>query len=388
MSTPFHQTTRALNSERLTVRNGLLAALVVLCVLWVWWFCAGSVPVYRQAEARVITVADPYPVTPNRAGRVVAHGLRLNRRVKQGEVLLQLDPYPVQKALEQAGADVALHRDGHRQMTAALARHEKLARADLEHADLRLNQIALAIEEQALALAALEDKHKRYKSLQQRGEIAELDFLEIEKDVEQARRRAEQLTIDRRLLVSERAQLATKAADQRGDLERRRDQAARDLRTAQSEQERLEHELAQYSVRAPVDGVLADVRPLQIDAYVAEGSEWAVLLAEETTMVRAAFDPAAAIGHLKAGDTAEMRLDGFPWIQHGTLSLVVREVAGEWRNGRVRVDFDVVTVPAAIPLQHGLPGTVVVTGERVTPLQMLLRAVGGRQAPVEAGSRP
>lgn len=388
MSTPFHQTTRALNSERQTVRNGLLAALVTLCALWVWWFCAGSVPVYRQAEARVITVTDPYPVTPNRAGRVVAHGLRLNRRVKKGEVLLQLDPYPVQKALEQAAADVALHRDGEQQVKAALTRHEQLARADLQNADLRLNQIVLGMEEQALTLAALEDKHKRYTHLRERGEIAELDFLELEKDVEQARRRAEQLAIDQRLLTGERAQLETKAADQRGELERRRDQTARDLRTAQSEQERLQHELAQYSVRAPVDGVLADVRPLQTDAYVAEGSEWAVLLAEETTMVRAAFEPAAAIGHLKAGDTAEMRLDGFPWIQHGTLRLVVREVAGEWRNGRVRVDFEVVDVPAGIPLQHGLPGTVVVTGERVTPLQMLLRAVGGRTTAAEAGSRP
>lgn len=388
MSTPFHQTTRALNSERLTVRNGLLAALMILCGLWVWWFCAGSVPVYRQAEARVITVADPYPVTPNRAGRVVAHGLRLNRRVKQGEVLLQLDPYAVQKALEQAAADVALHRDGEGQVAAALARQAQLAQADLNNADLRLSQIGLEIEEQALALAALEDKHTRYKRLRQRGEIAELEFLELDKDVEQARRRAEQLAIDRRLLVGERAQLVTKAADQRGDLERRRDQAARDLRTAQSEHERLQHELAQFSVRAPVDGVLADVRPLQVDAYVAEGSEWAVLLAEETTMVRAAFDPAAALGHLNAGDTAEMRLDGFPWIQHGTLKLVVREVAGEWRNGRVRVDFDVVDTPAGIPLQHGLPGTVVVTGERITPLQMLLRAVGGRATPVAAGPLP
>jgi membrane fusion protein (multidrug efflux system) len=73
------------------------------------------------------------------------------------------------------------------------------------------------------------------------------------------------------------------------------------------------------------------------------------------------------------------RLDGFPWAQYGTPAATVTRVATEARDGAIRVELDLAPqTPTAIPLQHGLPGTVEVTVEHVSPATMVLRGVGAR----------
>ena len=72
-----------------------------------------------------------------------------------------------------------------------------------------------------------------------------------------------------------------------------------------------------------------------------------------------------------------MRLTGFPWTQYGTLPGTVAQVGGEIRDGRVRVEFlltDHPTVP--ISLEHGLPGTLEVEVDRVSPATLVLRSAG------------
>jgi membrane fusion protein (multidrug efflux system) len=72
-----------------------------------------------------------------------------------------------------------------------------------------------------------------------------------------------------------------------------------------------------------------------------------------------------------------MRLDGFPWTQYGTIAATVTSVASEVRDGRVRVELTVHPNPASpIPFQHGLPGSVEVEVEHVSPATLLLRVAG------------
>jgi membrane fusion protein (multidrug efflux system) len=93
--------------------------------------------------------------------------------------------------------------------------------------------------------------------------------------------------------------------------------------------------------------------------------------------VVAEFAPEAAFGRIRPGQPARMRLDGFPWLQFGTISATVDSVAGETRAGRVRVELEVLADPtSAIPLQHGLPGTVEIEVERVLPAKLALRIAG------------
>jgi len=52
-------------------------------------------------------------------------------------------------------------------------------------------------------------------------------------------------------------------------------------------------------------------------------------------------------------------------------------VPSEIRYGKVRVELSIARSPAfAIPLQHGLPGSVEVEVERATPAALTLRTAG------------
>ena len=57
----------------------------------------------------------------------------------------------------------------------------------------------------------------------------------------------------------------------------------------------------------------------------------------------------------------------------------VASVAHETRDGQIRVELSLTPdFTSAIPLQHGLAGTVEVEVERVTPVTLVLRTVGKR----------
>ena len=72
-----------------------------------------------------------------------------------------------------------------------------------------------------------------------------------------------------------------------------------------------------------------------------------------------------------------MRLDGFHWTQYGAIAATVASVASEVRDGRVRVELMIHPDSASpIPLQHGLPGTVEVEVDHVSPATLLLRLTG------------
>jgi hypothetical protein len=92
-----------------------------------------------------------------------------------------------------------------------------------------------------------------------------------------------------------------------------------------------------------------------------------------------AFEPSQALGRLRIGQVAQVRLDAFPWTEFGSLHARVSAVSGElregrsgrtstWRRGPARA-----TPPTPPPPP---PGLVLVEAERLTRAEMLLRALG------------
>ena len=95
----------------------------------------------------------------------------------------------------------------------------------------------------------------------------------------------------------------------------------------------------------------------------------------------AEFTPSAALGRLRPGQSGTLRLQGFPWAQYGTISAKVTHVADEVRDGKIRVELALDPHShSPIPFQHGLPGSVEVEVERVSPAALILRTAGGMLA--------
>jgi membrane fusion protein (multidrug efflux system) len=85
----------------------------------------------------------------------------------------------------------------------------------------------------------------------------------------------------------------------------------------------------------------------------------------------------AAFGRIRAGQRATLRLDGFPWAEFGTVSATVAEVGREVRDGKVRVELALLSRSSFRgSLEHGMPGTLEVAVERLSPLNLILRTAG------------
>jgi membrane fusion protein (multidrug efflux system) len=138
---------------------------------------------------------------------------------------------------------------------------------------------------------------------------------------------------------------------------------------------RIERELEQHFIRAPIDGRVAQARSLPIGS-VLQTAEVLGAIVPRGRPRAVAFFPVATVGRLHPGQPARLRLEGFPWTQYGTLAATVVAVGNEPMDGRVRVDLVLGLASApAIPLEHGLSGTEV---ERASPAELVLRTVGKR----------
>jgi len=159
----------------------------------------------------------------------------------------------------------------------------------------------------------------------------------------------------------------------------RRDLSAREEEhvTLTAETERLRFEIDRYVVRAPIDGTIGDVSKLRVGSVAMTGDRCATIVPAGELTIVAGFSRGTAVGRIRPGQRARVRLTGFSWVQYGSLEAVVTRVASEASSDRVRVELSLESQSAhRIPIQNGLPATVEVELERVAPLGLILRAVG------------
>ena len=143
--------------------------------------------------------------------------------------------------------------------------------------------------------------------------------------------------------------------------------------------DRLDYQIDQRQVRAPIDGTMAEVSSLKIGGMVQPGDRICTIVPEGTLKVVALFAPSVALGRVRDGQPARVRLEGFPWTQYGSAPARVSHVSGEMRDGQIRVELALRRdADSAIPFQHGLPAEVDVEIEQISPMAMVLRSVGGR----------
>jgi membrane fusion protein (multidrug efflux system) len=369
-----------------------LAVTTALLAGWTAWFLLARITLYEVGEtARVEVAGEIHPVAARLAGRVVRSEVVLGRAVQPGDVLLELEAESQRLEREQERARLAalgpqlaaLEQEREAEQQAGIDEN-RAARVALEEAQARRR------EAEAAAQFAQEERARRAQ-LYSAGLAAELEWLRAKSEVEKKQAMAESL----RLAIPrlEREQRA-RAGDRQARLERLRREVERvqgEIATAQKALARLGHEMERRAIRAPVAGRLGEVAVLTPGAFVREGDRIAAILPAGSLRVVAHFAPPRALGRLRSGQRARLRLEGFPWAQYGSVPAVVSSVADEVREGRVRVELALRgALPLSIPLQHGLPGTVEVEVERIAPAALVLRLAGQRftaPAAAEASGR-
>jgi len=363
-----------------SARLGLAAlAIAGLCLAaWLIWFLFGSVTVYEVSrQARLESGAAARDVSAVQAGRLTASHLQIGRVVHAGDVLVELDAgAPALRAGEEEAklrafpeqiADLRREIDARR---AAMADDQRAAQAAVQAAKARQSEAAVGAE-------FARDTDRRMKAESASGGVAEVDALRAASEARKATSAADALAADARRLDLDARTRAGQAAAQIEALERTLSALESEAATSRESVARLRLDIESHRVRAPVDGIVGEVMPARPGAYVAEGQKLATIVPSGRLIIVAQFDPTSALGRIRPGQRASMRLDGFPWAQYGVVEARVVRVASELRDSALQVEL----APAATPrlaqvLRHGLTGRVEVRVEQVSPAALLMRSAG------------
>jgi membrane fusion protein (multidrug efflux system) len=377
MPATFSRTLRSLEADgpRRPVVDLLVVAVVVA---WAAWLISGRVALYEVAEsARLEVEAAAHPVAATVGGRVLQTRMAIGREVREGEALVVLDAEPQRHVIREKRARCA----------ALGARLEALRReiqAEREALAAQEAERATAIEASRAQVAEAEARARlagrqlaRLEALRARGAAAAEEYQRGQAELEACRAalRARELTTaqlgqDRYVRAGDRktrlAKLEREAAELRGDLAI--EEAA--IRT-------LAYEAERHIIRAPASGRIgAMAAELRVGSVVREAETIGCVVPRGEPHAVALF-PVAAVGRVRPGQAARLRLDGFPWTQYGILTARVADVGNEARDGLIRVELSLDHDPAsAIPLEHGLPGTAEVEVDHVAPATLVLRAAG------------
>lgn len=377
MTESFHHISQSLRRDRGLGSNLCIAAACVLTIAWFAWLLRAHVTQYEISNsARLEVSASAYPIQSIAAGRLRVSHLSLGRYVQAGEVVAEIDSTVEEANLREQRAALA----GLAPEMAALQ-----AQAESERAGGQADQLVLRFSSSAAAA--------QYKQAEVEAEAAEADARRAEElrregilavaDAERSAANAREKRAAAEALKSSGSQLAPGLQLREHDrdvrlkqiLEQQAKLAAERL-TAEAAIERMEQQIERLRIRAPISGRIAECAQLLPGSRVAEGQQLAMLLPSGDMRVVSQFTAASAIGKIRPGQLATVRLQGFPWGEYGTVSARVSKVADEIQDGAVRVELAVISVPPRIHLQHGIPGTVEVAVERTTPAAMLLRSAG------------
>jgi membrane fusion protein (multidrug efflux system) len=380
MAVTFSHSLRSLKADgfRRSV-IGLVLAVVVLGS-WVGWSLFARVTLYEVSDtARLEISQEVHPIQAPTAGRVVTTRLILGAAVDAGEILVELDTeaerYRVQEERTSLVALSAQPDVVRKEVSAA----EQAGREDQRAAQAALEEIRVRAQGAKEAVWFAEEEVRRFVLLHTRGFIAELDVLHARDEAQKRRTTADTLHLEVKRLEKD---LQTKKNDRTALLERLNREISRikgQMTTAQETIARLAYDEEKRRIRAPIAGRLGEVAPLRVGAFVPAGERLGAVVPQGELRAVAHFLPSLALGRIQLGQLAQMRLYGFPWTQYGTLAATVASVASEIRDGQVRVVITIHPDPASsISLQQGLPGTIEIAVDRVSPATLLLRLAGKR----------
>ena len=383
MAKSFSRTMRSLEERRFRP-VGLFVALG-FAAAWSVWMFRGSVDIYASSsQARLEVTGLPHRVSTREAGRIVTLNVGLGRAVTVGEALLELDTSVEVRRLEEASMRVttlepraAALRGQIAAAEASRASHWALNASAIDRAKVELAQAETVFSRQeklgAMAQRLNDEQLLSHGDrLKAEGELADSKLKVAQARAEISRLIASQ-TYDDRQEASRIADLAQKLAE----IEAERSADVTQVETARAEIERR-------TVRAPATGKLGNISPLQIGDVLKAGDVIATVIPPDEVHVVAELAPQDAFGRVLPGQNARVRVSGFAWTQYGMLDAVVTRVANEPHDGTARVELVLREgAPHGIPVQHGLPGSVDIEVERVTPWTLLLRSAGSIATPAQ-----
>jgi HlyD family secretion protein len=362
VSHPLHPDAQAIIDRRphWLVRNVLYAVLAGVSGA-VAWACFAHVDRVVVAQGRLITTEPIVVVQPFEIGVIRSIDAAVGMRVRQGQILMTLDPTSAESAVEElsyrkglleaevlrlsAEADDRAMAEGGSDPTyqsqrqlAAQRRAEYQARlADYAAGINRLDgQRAAAVSRQQIIKGRLDIARELEATRQQ------LQLKEAGTRLSVLGARSERLSLEEQLstAVAEasdclrqaeklRAEIDAFAQNWRREVLQRLVDVRRELE-AVAQQHTVASKRSELSLlRAPVDGVVLELAKRSVGSVVEAAETLVTLVPRDAEIVAQVEIGTRDIGHVTLGDLARIKLDPLPFQHHGTLTGLVRTISDD-----------------------------------------------------------
>jgi multidrug resistance efflux pump len=378
----FARTNQLILRTRLGRDAGMIVAILILIGTWLSWLLLGRISVYAASqqmklESELLPLRVEVPVE----GVVTDCSLVLSREVAEGDGLVRLDTRSLELQREELQAELKADQSAIDALTRQLEAEEK-ARAAVAELAKRTQSAGNARVAASRTSSLYKSKETAITEKLHGAELAsELDM--IRASGEAASLRAQMLaTVAQASLDLSNGNVNISDRDARiAALKKTLSDALALVEVHRSRLETVTYGIDRRTVRAGATGTLVDITPCMPGLDVTPGQVLATLLPRSDIHVVSFFRPEDAVGRVRRGQSARLRIDNFPWTQYGTVDAMVDRVGSEPRDGMVRVELKIVQPNPAIPMIHGLTGLAEIEVERISPFKLLLRMSGQLLSP-------
>jgi membrane fusion protein (multidrug efflux system) len=293
--------------------------------------------------------ADVVPIAARVSGQIAKRAVEDNQRVKQGDLLIQIDDADFAARLKQAEAELETARARAAAADAQVHVVAASAKGGLQSARASFSGSSLGVANAEAQLAAAQAALARAKAEARKGELdlqrtqqlvagnalprERLDNAQVAYDASQAALAQAQAQV---VAATEMRQLAsTRVAEARGRLDQstpiaaqigaasaNADLAHARIKVAEAALDLARLQLGYTKVVAPQDG-LATRLSVQVGQMIQAGQPLAELVPERTYVI--ANFKETQVGRMRVGQRARVRIDAFPGV---TLDAKVESIAG------------------------------------------------------------
>jgi membrane fusion protein (multidrug efflux system) len=277
VSTPPPAPTRGERLRRLRIPLMLGGSLVIVLIAGYLYFASGRTESTNDAYVSAARVA----ISTNVPGRVVELRVRDNQRVKRGETLFRLDDRPFQLAVNAARAKLG----------------NTLLQVESLKATYRQKQSELKSAEDTLAYETREmDRQKRLLA----------SGISSQSQVDRASHARDAAA---QQVAATQQEIAGVVANLGGDpsIDPTKHPA---VEQAQAEVDRALLDLSYTTIKAPDDGIVAQVERLQVGDYVNAATPVFALVSTHNVWIEANFKE-VQLAKMRAGQPATVRIDAY-----------------------------------------------------------------------------
>ena len=331
----------------------LLWTIVMLTVAASLWSYFGKVDEVAVARGKVIPDGMVKVIQPRETGVIKAIHVVEGQKVKEGDLLIELDPTITRAEVESSERSLKINRYDMARLKAELRGeeirgsgqdHERmlLLQKDLKQArdaehKARVASLELVISQKKTALQSAEEsvlklektvelvskQEDALRQLAEKGYASMMEHLQRQKELVRAEK---ELNEQRKL--AEQIRDSLKEAER--NLEALKKERERSILGEIIEKERaiaiLEGEFTKASKRhqleklySPVNGTVHGLATHTIGGVVTSAQSTVIIVPEGTPLVVEAMIPNKDIGFVHLGQDAELKFDTFPFQKYGTI---------------------------------------------------------------------